>query len=218
MLVAGNGKGHFRLSFFMNSDLQKRERKLKRMHSLIDKCQKCRLGRTRDKAVPGEGPVGAEYMVIGQGPGNDEDKTGRPFVGRSGRLLTGFLEMAGLKREDVFITSAVKCFPTPPDNRKPKRDELEACFPYLKEQIKLVGPEKIILVGEVSFMLFFPGKRLKDLRGQWLENPEYEGRKFFATYHPAAALRFPGIWKKVIEKDFFNIGKKSEDRRTKISE
>jgi len=185
------------------------EQKIKKVAREIADCKKCRLWRTRDKTVPGEGSAKARYMVIGQGPGAEEDKTGRPFIGRSGKLLTEFLKKAGLEREDVFITSAVKCFPTPPPNRKPKSDELAACFLYLDSQIELIGPEKIILVGEVAFNLFFPEKRLKDLRGIWLKNEKYPGKEFFATYHPAAALRFPGIWKKVIDGDFLEIGKRA---------
>lgn len=184
------------------------EQKIEKMVREIEACKKCRLWKVRDKSVPGEGPARAKYMVIGQGPGAEEDKSGRPFIGRSGKLLTEFLKKAGLEREEVFITSAVKCFPTPPPNRKPKNDELAACFPYLESQIGLVGPEKIILAGEIAFNLFFPKKRLKDFRGTWLNNEKYPGKEFFATYHPAAALRFPGIWKKVIDRDFLEIGKR----------
>lgn len=185
------------------------EQKIKNISRRIKACKKCRLWETRNRTVPGEGPARAKYMVIGQGPGAEEDGTGRPFIGRSGKLLTGFLEKAGLAREDVFITSAVKCFPTPPANRKPKKDELSACSRYLEEQIGSISPEKIILVGEVSFNSFFPGKRLKEFRGTWMKNEKYPGKEFFATYHPAAALRFPGIWKKVIDRDFLEIGKRA---------
>ena len=184
------------------------EQKLKSICRRIGSCKKCRLWKERKRTVPGEGPAKARYMVVGQGPGAEEDKTGRPFIGRSGNLLTGFLEKAGLNREEVFITSAVKCFPTPPPNRKPKKDELSACLPFLEEQIALIGPEKIILVGEVSFGIFFPDRKLKDWRGKRMKNEKYPDKEFFATYHPAAALRFPGIWKKVIEGDFSKLGRR----------
>jgi len=153
-------------------------------------CEKCRLAKTRCFAVPGEGPFGPDFMFLGQGPGKEEDKTGRPFVGRAGKLLDGLLASVGIKRMDVFITSAVKCLPTPPLNRKPKPDELAACRPYLLRQIELIKPKKIVLMGDVAFRVFFAKEKLADFRGKWAASG---GRRFFVTYHPAAALRFKRI-------------------------
>ena len=173
------------------------------MKGEIRNCKKCRLAKTRINAVPGEGPVGPEFMFLGQGPGKEEDKTGRPFIGRAGKLLTELIESAGLKRENVFITSAVKCLPTPPLNRKPKPDELVACYPFFERQINLIKPRVIVLLGEVAFKTFFPKEKLKDLCGKWAER---NGMIFFVTYHPAAGIRFKRI-KKILFEDFTKLKK-----------
>jgi len=168
----------------------------------IADCQKCRLARTREKTVPGEGAVGAEFFIIGQGPGANEDKTGRPFIGRAGKLLTELLARAGIDREkETFITSIVKCLPTPPVNRKPKPDEINACDGYLTRQMDLVGAKKIILLGDMAFKKFFPKDKFSDWRGQWREK---EGRQYFISYHPAAGIRFVKF-KKILENDFNNL-------------
>lgn len=186
----------------------RKEKEFKQLNDEICACVKCRLSTTRQFAVPGEGPLGAEFMFLGQGPGREEDKTGRPFIGRAGKLLTKLLESAGLDREKVFITSAVKCLPTPPLNRKPKPDELAACFPYLERQLHLIKPQKIVLLGDVAFQMFFPKEKLRDYRGKWADK---EGRKFFVTYHPAAALRFLSM-KKILEEDFKKIRPKKDEK------
>lgn len=173
------------------------------LQSRIRVCAKCRLARTRKNAVPGEGPVNAEYLFVGQGPGANEDKTGRPFIGRAGKLLTELIELAGLKREEIFITSAVKCLPAPPVNRKPKDDELAACRPYLEKQIELINPKKIILLGDVAFKTFFPKESLILWRGKWRKK---DNRDFFISYHPAAGIRFQKM-KKILVKDFKNLKK-----------
>jgi DNA polymerase len=159
-------------------------------------CKRCPLWKTRNRAVPGEGPMSPKVMIIGQAPGVEEDRTGRPFVGRAGRLLDSLFDIAKIERRKVFITSPVKCFP--PKNRKPKKKEIQACLPYLKKQIEILKPQKFILLGEVAFKVFFPKDRLKDFRGKWTKKDKKE---FFITYHPAAGLRFPKI-KKILKKDF----------------
>ena len=140
-------------------------------------------------------------MLIAQAPGIEEDKLGGPFVGRAGKLLNHLLKLTGIKREKVFITSCLKCLPQPPINRKPKKEEIENCLPYLKKQIEIINPKRFILLGEVAFSVFFPNKKLKDFRGRWIKK---EDKEFFVTYHPAAGLRFPKI-KKILEKDFRKI-------------
>jgi DNA polymerase len=184
---------------------------LEKLNKKIKNCKKCPLWKLRKNAVPGEGPVKAKIIIIGQAPGVEEDRVGKPFVGRAGKFLNKLLEIAEIKREKIFITSPLKCFP--PKNRKPKKEEIEACLPYLKKQIEIINPpargearpagrQKFILLGEVAFSVFFPDKKLKDFRGKWitLRSPQGE-KKFFITYHPAAGLRFPKI-KKILEKDF----------------
>ncbi|MDD5145961.1 MAG: uracil-DNA glycosylase [Candidatus Pacebacteria bacterium] len=180
----------------MNKELE-----LKKLNQEIRKCRSCGLGKDRKNTVPGEGPANAKIMVIGQAPGALEDKTGRPFVGRAGRFLDELLKIAGIKREKVFITSIVKCFP--PKNRKPSEEEIEKDLPYLKKQIEIINPEKFILLGELAFSVFFPGKKLKDFRGKWLKKDK---KDYFISYHPAAGIRFVKF-KKIIEKDFKKIGK-----------
>jgi len=191
-------------------------RQLEKLNSKIRNCKKCPLWKTRKNAVPGEGPTNAKIMILGQAPGAMEDKTGKPFVGRAGKFLNQLLELAKIKREKprtrinsvrgrIFITSPVKCFP--PKNRKPTKKEVETCLPYLKRQIEIINPRKIILLGEIAFRLFFPNEKLKDFRGKWATLRQAQGKKkFFVTYHPAAGLRFPKI-KKILEKDFKKLTK-----------
>lgn len=170
--------------------------KLAKLNKEIRKCRKCSLWRARTKAVPGEGPINSRIMIIGQAPGAEEDKTGRPFVGRAGQFLNQLLKIANLKREKVFMTSPIKCFP--PKNRKPKKEEIVACFPWLKKQIEIINPQKFILLGEVAFSVFFSNKKLNNFRGKFLTK---NGRRYFITYHPAAGVRFPKF-RNILEKDF----------------
>ena len=173
--------------------------KLAKLNKEIRKCRKCPLWKARIKTVPGEWPVNAKIMIIGQAPGAEENKTGRPFVGRAGQFLNKLLKITGIKRKKIFITSIVKCFP--PKNRKPTKKEIKACLPYLKKQIEIINPQKFILLGEVAFKVFFPSKNLKDFRGKFLTK---NGRRYFITYHPAAGIRFQKF-KKILEKDFKKI-------------
>jgi len=175
--------------------------KFKKLNSKIRGCRKCPLYKTRCNAVPGEGPLNAKTIVIGQAPGAEEDKTGRPFVGRAGKLLTALLAVAGIKREKVFITSPVKCFP--PKNRKPTKTEIESCFPYLRKQIEMIDPVNFILLGEVALKAFFPEKKLKDFRGKIITE---NNRRYFMVNHPAAGVRFQKF-KKILEKDFKTISR-----------
>lgn len=159
-------------------------------------CRKCRLWKSRKKAVPGEGPKNARIFFCGQAPGTKEDEQGKPFVGRAGKFLNKLLDSVNIERENVFITSAVKCFP--PHNRKPKEDESNVCSHYLDRQLVQVRPGKVVLLGEVAFHSFFPEKKLKECRGKWQVLDEM---KFLPTYHPAAGMRFPRV-RRAIERDF----------------
>jgi len=177
--------------------------KLKRLHRKISYCKKCDLWKTRQRVVPGEGPINAKIMIIGQAPGKEEDRSGKPFVGRAGQFLNQLLKLAKIKRKKIFITSPIKCFP--PKNRKPTQKEIKACLPYLKEQIEIINPQRFILLGEVAFKTFFPKKELSSFRGRWITLQWAQGKKrYFPTYHPAAGLRFPKI-KKTLERDFQKI-------------
>lgn len=164
--------------------------KLRLLEELADEirvCPKCRLAQTRTHAVPGEGTVTARIMFVGEGPGEQEDLSGRPFVGRSGQLLTRELENIGIARADVFITNIVKC--RPPQNRVPMPDEIEACQDWLMAQIALIEPKFIVPVGGPSLQtLVSKDLRIMKSRGQVFRK---DGILFIPVLHPSAALRSP---------------------------
>lgn len=158
---------------------------------VIATCRKCLLCEGRNRTVPGEGNPKARLLFIGEGPGQTEDETGRPFVGRAGELLTQIIEAIELRREDVFIANIVKC--RPPQNRKPLPDEVAACWPYLERQIALISPKVIIALGATAAESLLQVRRsLGDLRGRV---HSFRGIPLVVTYHPAALLRNPN-WKK----------------------
>lgn len=160
------------------------EGQLEKLAKQIIVCTKCELHRSRKNAVPGEGPVHAEIMFIGEGPGAREDEQGRPFVGASGKFLDQLLEQAGVTRSDVWITNVVKC--RPPGNRDPLPDEVEICTSnYLQHQIKIVNPSIIVTLGRFSMGLFFKGAKITQIHGQMRK---VEDRFVIAMFHPAAAL------------------------------
>ena len=157
-------------------------------------CTRCRLHETRTKAVPGEGDPSTEVVFVGEGPGMNEDREGRPFVGRAGGLLVNLLGHIGWSREDVFITNIVKC--RPPGNRDPEPDEIAACAPYLERQLATLDPSVVVTLGRHSMGRFMPGMRISQAHGTTrVADPATGARDatVFAMYHPAAALRTPGI-------------------------
>ena len=157
-------------------------------------CTKCRLHETRTNAVPGEGDPETEVVFVGEGPGFNEDRGGRPFIGRAGDLLVKLLASIGWRREEVFITNIVKC--RPPDNRDPMPDEVAACAPYLHRQLEALDPAVIVTLGRHSMARFMPGARISGAHGTVRPvDPETGARDalVFAMYHPAAALRTPAI-------------------------
>ena len=163
------------------------EEVIQRIHA----CTKCRLHAGRQHAVPGEGPVDARMVVVGEGPGATEDVQGRPFVGRAGELLNGILAAIDCPRETVYIANVVKC--RPPDNRKPQGDEMEACLPYLHRQLALIRPKVIIAMGATAAEALLQTRAsLGQLRNKV---HDYRGIPLVVTYHPAALLRNPN-WKR----------------------
>ncbi len=157
-------------------------------------CKKCKLHQGRTNFVYGNGNPDARLVLIGEGPGEQEDKTGEVFVGPAGQLLTKMLAAINLSREDVYICNIVKC--RPPANRNPEPDEVKACRDYLVEQIRIIQPEYILLLGRVAaHNLLETGDPLSRLRGN---NFKFEGANVLATYHPSALLRNPtfkkGAW------------------------
>jgi DNA polymerase len=150
----------------------------------VRRCRRCRLGYIRKNAVPGAGPSRAKMFFVGEAPGRDEDTSGRPFVGQSGKILTAILKSARVRREDAFITSVNKC--RPPGNRRPRADEVATCRPYLMRQIDLVRPRVIVALGLHSLyaLTTFRGSMSKARKYQFV----YHGIPLIATYHPAAVL------------------------------
>lgn len=189
-------------------DIKERRKALEQLNREIRATEHCPLCPDRTNAVPGEGPIDARLFMIGEAPGAEEDKTGRPFVGRAGMFLNKALIEAGLDREKIFITNAVKC--RPPQNRKPKTDELLACRPFLDSQLELVQPEWICTLGAVATGLFLK-ESLTKIHGN-VYPIDHNGRKYqlFPTYHPAAVFRVP-ILGEEIRKDF----KKLRERMVK---
>ena len=157
-------------------------------------CTRCRLHETRTRAVPGEGDPSTEVAFVGEGPGMNEDREGRPFVGRAGGLLVNLLGHIGWGRDDVFITNIVKC--RPPGNRDPEPDEVAACAPYLQRQLQTLDPSVVVTLGRHSMGRFMPGARISQAHGTTRMADPATGAHdatVFAMYHPAAALRTPAI-------------------------
>ena len=172
---------------------------LEAVHKQIATCEKCILHRSRVKAVPGVGPEQASIMFIGEAPGFHENQQGLPFVGPAGRLLDELLERIGLRRESVFITNVVKC--RPPKNRDPQPEEIEACRPYLDQQIELLQPKMVITLGRFSMARYFPNAKISRIHGQ---PRKIEGVIYYPMYHPAAALHQPSL-RRTVEEDVLKI-------------
>ena len=150
-------------------------------------CQACKLAGTRTNTVAGEGCLNPDILFIGEGPGADEDEQGRPFVGRSGQLLTKMIVAMGYTREQVFIGNIVKC--RPPGNRAPTPEEMAGCIPYLKRQIAVIRPKLIVCLGATAARgLVNETLPIGKARGQWRE---FEGIPVMLTFHPAYLLRDP---------------------------
>ena len=148
-------------------------------------CSKCKLESTRNNVVVAEGDKNAKVMLIGEGPGADEDAKGLPFVGRAGRLMNMAFAGIGIKREEVYITNVVKC--RPPGNRNPEKDEIEACNNFLETQIRLVKPKIVVILGSVALKTLLGDEYgITNTRGHWIEK---DGIMYMPTFHPAALLR-----------------------------
>lgn len=151
----------------------------------IKGCNKCKLFSTRQNIVFGVGNKNTKIMFIGEGPGADEDRLGEPFVGRAGKLMDKAFQIVGLNRDEIYITNIVKC--RPPGNRNPEEDECQACMNYLRNQVMLIKPQIIVLLGSVALKHIL-GKEygITASRGKWVEK---KGIKYMPTWHPAALLR-----------------------------
>jgi DNA polymerase len=175
------------------TDVERRQA-LEAIAAEVRSCTDCRLHEGRTRAVPGEGDPETEVVFVGEGPGFNEDRLGRPFVGRAGDLLVKLLASIGWRREEVFITNVVKC--RPPDNRDPQPDEIAACSKYLRRQLEVLDPAVVVTLGRHSMARFMPGARISQAHGTVHPADPATGARSalaFALYHPAAALRTPSI-------------------------
>ena len=176
-------------------------------------CTKCELCKMRTKTVPGDGPVDAPILFIGEAPGFHEDRGGRPFIGAAGKFLDDLLASIGMDRSQVFVTNVVKC--RPPGNRDPLPDEIKTCTSnYLDRQIALINPRMIVTLGRFSMEQYFPGERISRIHGQ----PKREhGRIYFPMYHPAAALHQPK-WLEDVKADMLKIPALLEEAKAMAAE
>lgn len=150
-------------------------------------CDKCPLGKTKTNTVFGVGNKNADLMFVGEAPGESEDKSGIPFVGRAGKLLDKYLEAVGIDREEVYIANILKC--RPPNNRDPLPEEQETCIDYLREQVRLIKPKMIVCLGRISAMkLINPDFRITKEHGTFFKKGAFE---IAAVYHPSLLLRDP---------------------------
>ena len=160
---------------------------LEELASVCADCQRCALGKTRTKLVFGVGNPNADLMFVGEAPGEQEDLTGTPFVGRAGQLLDKYLYAVDIERKDVYIANILKC--RPPKNRDPLPAEEDACIDYLREQVRLIQPKVIVCLGRIAAMrLIKPDFKISVEHGMWFEKGDY---LMTAVYHPAALLRDP---------------------------
>jgi uracil-DNA glycosylase len=187
------------------------EETLAQIASEVAVCTNCILHKTRKRSVPGEGPANAEIMLIGEGPGFNENEQGRPFVGAAGKFLEELLAQAGLKRTDVWIGNVVKC--RPPENRDPMPDELAECNVYLERQIKSINPKIIITLGRFSMGKFLPGVKISQVHGQMRKVGD---RFVIAMFHPAAALHQAAL-KPSIMADFAKLPQQLDQARAMLA-
>ena len=165
------------------------------LYNECNKCEKCALGKTKTNCVFGTGNQNADLLFVGEAPGEQEDKTGVPFVGRAGKLLDQFLFAVDIPRESVYIANILKC--RPPKNRDPLPEEEEACIDYLRRQVRLIKPKVIVCLGRISAMkLIKPDFKITKEHGEWFQKGNF---LITAVYHPAALLRDPRKKEEMLE-------------------
>ena len=187
-----------------------KKQKLDELNAQFAKECPCGLRAEATQAVPGEGNPDADILFIGEAPGKNEDLQGKPFVGAAGKFLDEMLASINLKREDIYITNVVKY--RPPNNRDPLPEEIEACMPWLHEQIKLIEPKVIVTLGRHAMEHFVPGKKISEVHGTAFRKsfPDMGTQVFYSLYHPAAAL-YNGSMREVLIKDFKRIPRVIEE-------
>ena len=158
---------------------------MEELKEAIKNCNRCKLCSGRKNIVFGIGDVNSKIMFIGEGPGADEDREGIPFVGKAGKLMNNAFDAIGIEREKVYITNIVKC--RPPNNRDPELDEISACINYLRNQVIIIKPKIIVLLGRIALQsILGPDYKISASRGQWIQKKEI---LYMPTWHPAALLR-----------------------------
>ncbi len=158
---------------------------LEELEKIVEKCNKCELCKNRTNSVFGTGNINADIMFIGEGPGADEDMEGIPFVGKAGKLMNQAFIGLGINRENVYIANIVKC--RPPNNRVPSKQEAMICMDYLRNQVLLIKPKIIVLLGNTALKnIIGENYGITSSRGKWIEK---KGIKYMPTFHPAALLR-----------------------------
>ncbi len=180
--------------------------KLEKLAQEIAVCKQCLLHEERTLTVPGEGDPEADILLIGEGPGKNEDQQGRPFVGAAGKFLEELLASVNLTREQVFIANVVKC--RPPGNRDPLPEEVKTCWSFLERQLQIIQPKVIVTLGRHSLQRFFPGYGITQYHGRALRRdfPPLGKQAFFVCYHPAAAL-YNGSLRETLLGDFKKLPK-----------
>lgn len=172
---------------------------LAELYQRVSDCHQCELAKHRTRVVPGEGAEDGGIVFIGEAPGWHEDQQGRPFVGAAGHFLDELLASIGLTRQQVYICNVIKC--RPPDNRDPLPAELQACGPWLEEQLQLLHPRMVVTLGRYSMARFFPGESISKIHGK---ERKQGGVIYYAMYHPAAALHQQKL-RQTIQQDMLRI-------------
>ncbi|HJW19544.1 MAG TPA: uracil-DNA glycosylase [Candidatus Nitrosotalea sp.] len=181
--------------------------KLDAVKNRVISCVNCSLSKSRTNAVPGNGNKNSDVIFVGEAPGRNEDLKGQPFVGTAGQILSEALTYAGFERENVYITNVVKC--RPPDNRQPLTDERTACRPYLSEELEIIKPKIVCILGNTAYRSLLDGSEITKNRGKIVKS---NGQLYFVTVHPAAVIYNPGL-RQVLKDDFVLLAKSLDKLR-----
>ncbi len=181
--------------------------KLDDVKNRVISCVNCSLSKSRTNAVPGHGNKNSDVIFVGEAPGRNEDLKGQPFVGTAGQILSEALEYAGFERENVYITNVVKC--RPPDNRQPLTEERTACRPYLSEELEIIKPKIVCILGNTAYRSLLDGSEITKNRGKIVKSND---QLYFVTVHPAAVIYNPGL-RQVLKDDFVLLAKSLDKLR-----
>ena len=190
------------------------KKKIEQIKEEVIKCTKCELSETRTNSVPGKGNFKSDVIFVGEAPGKNEDEKGEPFIGIAGKKLSSALENAGVSRDDIYITNIVKC--RPPSNRIPKTNERETCQEYLKQEISIIKPKIICVLGNTVFNSILGGSEIMKYRGKIAQKNK---QLYFITIHPAATIynqKLVDVFKKDIKKLFKITRELKNDKKIKI--